>query len=55
MPQLNNNKYAALAVKEDNEDNDTDSTGVENDRKITGVRNDEKITGVDSNNEITES
>ena len=55
MPQLNNNNYAALAGKEDNEENDTESTGVENDGKITGVQHDEKITGVDSNNESTES
>ena len=55
MPQPNNNKYAELAGEEDNEDNDTESTGVDNDEEITGVRHDGKTTGVDSNNEITES
>ena len=53
MPQLNNSPYAALAGKEDDEDNDTEITGVENDSKIAGVENDEKITGVDINNEST--
>ena len=37
MPKLNNNQYAALTGKEDDEDNDTESTGVENDGEITGV------------------
>ena len=54
MPQLNNNQYAALTGREDNEVNDKKSTGVDNDRKITGVRHDEKITGVDSDNESAE-
>ena len=31
MPQLNNNQYVALAGKEDEEDNDTKSTGVQKD------------------------
>ena len=48
MPQLNNNQYAALLGKEDNEGNDTESTGVENDSEIIGVRHDEEITGVDT-------
>ena len=43
MLQLNNNQYAALAVVEDDEENDTEITGVDNDGKITGVRHDEKI------------
>ena len=55
MPQLNNNQYAALEGEEDDEDNDTESTGVENDGKIKGVQHGEKTTGVDSDNEITES
>ena len=54
MLQLNNNQYAALAGQEDNEDNDTESTGVENDGKITGVRHNNKTTGVDRNNNSTE-
>ena len=54
MPKLNKNKYAALAGEEDNEDKDTESTGVENNSEITGVRHDDKTTGVDSNNESTE-
>ena len=37
MPKLNNNQYATLAGKEDDEDNDTESIGVENDGEITGV------------------
>ena len=37
MPQLNNNKYAALTGEEEDEDNDTKSTEVENDGKIIGV------------------
>ena len=37
MTQLNNNQYATLEGDEDDEDNDTKSTGVENDGKITGV------------------
>ena len=55
MPQLNNNQYAALASDEDNEDNDTEITGVENDGKITGVRHNNKIIGVDRDNKSTES
>ena len=55
MPQLNNNQYAALAGEEENEENDTKSTGVENDSEITWVRHDDKIIGVDSDNERTES
>ena len=55
MPQLNNNQYAALADEEDDEDNDTESTGAENDGKSIGVRHNEKITGVDTDNERTES
>ena len=55
MPQLNNNQYVALAGEEDDQNNYTESTGVENDGKITGVRHDDKITGVDSNNERAES
>ena len=54
MPQLNNNQYAALAGEEDDEDNDTKSTGVENDSEIKEVRHYEKIIGVHSENEITE-
>ena len=38
MPQLNNNKYAALEGEEDDEDNDTEITGMENDEEITGVQ-----------------
>ena len=30
MPQLNNNQYEALTGEEDNEENNTNSTGVEN-------------------------
>ena len=37
MPQLNKNKYAALAGKEDKVENETENTGVENDSKTTGV------------------
>ena len=51
---INNNQYASLAGEEDDEVNDTKSTGVENDGKITGVRHDNKTTGVDSNNNSTE-
>ena len=50
MPQLNNNQYTVLVGKEDYEDSDTESTGVENNGKITGVRHDNKITGLNSNN-----
>ena len=50
MPQLNNNQYAALVGNEDDEENDTKSTGVENNRKFTGVRHNNEITGVDSDN-----
>ena len=53
MPQLNNNQYAALAGEEENEENDTKSTGVENNGKITGVRHDNKTSGVDNDNDIT--
>ena len=53
MPQLNNNQYASMAGNENDEENNTESTGVENDSKITGVRHDDKITGVDSDNEST--
>ena len=53
MLQLNNNQYAALAVVEDDEENDTEITGVDNDGKITGVRHDDKIKGVDRDNEST--
>ena len=55
MLQLNNTQYAALADEKDDEENDTESTGVENGGKITGVRHDDKTTGVDSDNESTES
>ena len=55
MPHLNNNKYVALAGEEDDEENDTKSTGAQNDDKITGVSHDDKITGVDSDNKRTES
>ena len=55
MPQLNNNQHAALAGKEDNADNDTESIGVENDGEITGMQHNEKTTGVDSDKESTES
>ena len=55
MPQLNNNQYAALVGEEDNENNDTESIGVDNDGKITGVRHDDKTTGVNSDNESMES
>ena len=55
MTQLNNNQYVALAVEEDDEENDTESTGMENNGEISGVQHDNKITGVDSDNEITES
>ena len=37
-PQTYNNRYAALSDKEENEDNDNESTGVENDGKITEVQ-----------------
>ena len=50
MPQLNNNQYVALAGEEDDQNNYTESTGVENDGEITGVRHDDKITGLDSDN-----
>ena len=53
MPQLNNKQYAALEGEEDDEENDTESTGVENDGKITGVRHDDKITGLESDNKRT--
>ena len=55
MPQLNNNQYGSLEGEEEDEDNDTKSTGVYNDGKITGVQHDNKTTGVDSDNESTES
>ena len=55
MPQLNNNQYVALVGEEDDEENYTESTGVENGGEITGVWHEENITGVDSNNESTES
>ena len=55
MPQLNNIQYAALSVKEDNEDNDTENTGVDNNGEIIGVQHDKNITGVDSDNKIMES
>ena len=48
MLHLNNNQYAAISGEEDDEDNDTESTGVENNGKITGVRHDDKTKGVDS-------
>ena len=54
-PQTYNNKYAALADKEENEDNNNESTGVDNDSKTTGVRHDDEITGEDSDNESAES
>ena len=41
IPQINNNKYAALADEEENEDNDNESTGVDNDGEITRVQHDE--------------
>ena len=55
MPQLNNNKYVALAGEEDNEGNNNKSTRVDNGGEITGVQHDNEITGVDSNNESAES
>ena len=55
IPQINNNQYAAMAVEEGNEYNDTESTGVDNDGEITGVQQDKEITGVDSDNESAES
>ena len=55
IPQLRNNQYTALSGEEDNEENDTDSIGVDNDGEITGVRHDNKTTGVDNDNESTES
>ena len=54
IPQINNNQYAVLADKEENENNDNESTGVDNDGKITRVRHDDEITGVDSNNKSAE-
>ena len=48
MPQLNKNKYVALEVKEDIEENDTKITVVENEGKITGVDSYNKRTGVKS-------
>ena len=42
MLQLNNNKYAALAVKDNDEDNDTISTGGESDNKFTRVQHEDK-------------
>ena len=54
MPQLKNNQYAAMAVEEGDEYNDTESTEVDNDGKIKVVQHDKEITGVDSNNESTE-
>ena len=50
MPQINNNKHAALADEDNNEVNNNKSTGVDNDGKITGVRHDDDITGVDIDN-----
>ena len=47
IPQINNNQYASIADKEENEDNDNKSTGVDNDGEITGVRHDNKISGMD--------
>ena len=55
MSQLNKNQYEALAGKEDDEYNDTKSTGVENDGKITWVRHNKKTIGVDNDNKSTES
>ena len=55
IPQLNINQYVELSAKEDDEEHDTKSTGVENAGEITDVRNDNKITRVDSNNKSTES
>ena len=55
ITQLNNSQYAEIADKEDDAENDTESTGVENDRKITGVCHNDEITGVDSDNKSTES
>ena len=46
IPQINNNQYAELAGDEDDDENgddqeiDTESTGVDNDDKIIGVRHD---------------
>ena len=53
MPQPNNNQYTKLEGEEEDEENDTESTGVDNDGKITGVRHNDQITGVDSNNKST--
>ena len=55
MTQINNNQYAALAGKEDNEGNGNESTGVDKGGKIIGVRYDDKITGLDSDNKSAES
>ena len=55
IAQLNNNKYAAIAGKEGDEENDNKITRVETDGKIAGVRHNDKITGVDSDNKSTES
>ena len=44
MPQLNNNKYVALADEEDNEGNKNEITGVDNDGEIIGVQHNDKIT-----------
>ena len=54
IPQINNNQYASIADKEENEDNDNKSTGVDNDGEITGVQQHDKIKGVDSNNKSAE-
>ena len=55
IPKLNNHQYAALAGEDNDEDNDTESTGVENGGEITGVRHDDNTTGVDRDNKSTES
>ena len=54
ITQINNNQYAELTGKEDNEGNNNKSTGVDNDGEITQVRHDEEITGVDSYNKSAE-
>ena len=53
--QINSNQYAALAGKEDNEGNNTESTGVDSDGKIIGFRHYGEITGMDNDNESAES
>ena len=52
MLQLNNNQYAALAGKGNDEDDNTKIIGVENNIEIIGVQHDNKITGLDSDNKI---